>query len=52
MLSYKPVVSLLNRSVKHEKASGSTAMISSNIVKELEIAKYRITFGQFPLCYI
>ena len=27
-----------------EKASGSVAKVSSKIVKELEIAKYRITF--------
>ena len=35
-----------------EKASGSTAKISSTIVKELEIAYYQITFCHFPLCFI
>ena len=35
-----------------EKASGSTAKISSTIVKELEIAHYQITFCHFSLCFI
>ena len=32
-----------------EKASRNTAKV---IFKELEIAKYRLTFCRFPLCFI
>ena len=35
-----------------EKASRSTAKVSSKIVEELEKAKYRITFCRFLLCFI
>ena len=31
-----------------EKASGSTAKVSSNLVKKLEIANYSIEFYLFP----
>ena len=34
------------------KASESAAKLSSKVVKELEIASYRITFCHFPLCFI
>ena len=42
----------LTGELRIEKASGSIAMVSSNIVKELEITKYRITFCHSSLCFI
>ena len=35
-----------------EKESGSRAKVSSKIVEEVKIAKYRIIFCLFSLCFI
>ena len=40
------------RALSKEMESGSTAKVSSQNVKELKIAKYRITFWHFTLSFI